>query len=86
MSAHEQLTIDTGTTIYFAHLGSPWERGTNENTHGLLRQYFPKGTECDHFSSREIKRVQRELNDRPRAVRHWQKSMEVSNHLVALKS
>jgi transposase, IS30 family len=85
MSEHKQFTIDTGITIYFAHPGSPWERGTNENTNGLLRQYFPKGTEFDTVSFREIKRVQRELNDRPRAVLHWQKPTEVINHLVALK-
>lgn len=85
MSEHKQFTIDTGITIYFAHPGSPWERGTNENTNGLLRQYFPKGTEFNKVSTREIKRVQRELNDRPRAVLHWQKPIEVINHLVALK-
>ncbi len=85
MSEHKQFTIDTGITIYFAHPGAPWERGTNENTNGLLRQYFPKGTEFDKVSFREIKRVQRELNDRPRAVLHWQKPTEVINHLVALK-
>jgi len=85
MSEHKQFTIDTGITIYFAHPGSPWERGTNENTNGLLRQYFPKGTEFNKVSTREIKRVQRELNDRPRAVLQWQKPTEVINHLVALK-
>ena len=85
MSEHKQFTIDTGMTVYFAHPGAPWERGTNENTTGLLRQYFPKGTEFDKVSTREIKRVQRELNDRPRAVLHWQKPTEVMNHLVALK-
>ncbi|MBK5281098.1 MAG: IS30 family transposase [Nitrospiraceae bacterium] len=84
MSEHKQFTIDTGITVYFAHPGAPWERGTNENTNGLLRQYFPKGTELDKVSTREIKRVQRELNDRPRAVLHWQKPTEVINHLVAL--
>jgi transposase, IS30 family len=84
MSEHTQFTIDTGITVYFAHPGSPWERGTNENTNGLLRQYFPKGTEFDKVSTREIKRVQRELNDRPRAVLQWQKPTEVINHLVAL--
>jgi len=85
MSEHNQFTIDTGIAVYFAHPGSPWERGTNENTNGLLRQYFPKGTEFDKVSVRAIKRVQRELNDRPRAVLHWKKPIEVINHLVALK-
>jgi IS30 family transposase len=85
MSGHKQFTLDTGIAVYFAHPGSPWERGTNENTNGLIRQYFPKGTEFDQVSAREIKRVQRELNDRPRAVLHWKKPIEVIHHLVALK-
>jgi len=85
MSEHKRFTIDTGIQVYFAHPGAPWERGTNENTNGLIRQYFPKGTEFDQVSVREIKRVQRELNDRPRAVLHYQKPDEVINRLVALK-
>lgn len=85
MSEHKQFTIDTGIQVYFAHPGSPWERGTNENTNGLIRQYFPKGTDFSKVSAREIKRVQRELNDRPRAVLHYQKPDEVINKLVALK-
>ena len=85
MSEHKQFTIDTGIQVYFAHPGSPWERGTNENTNGLIRQYFPKGTEFDKVSRREIKRAQRELNDRPRAVLHYKKPDEAINRLVALK-
>lgn len=85
MSEHKQFTIDTGIQVYFAHPGSPWERGTNENTNGLIRQYFPKGTDFSKVSTREIKQVQRELNDRPRAVLHYQKPDEVINQLVALK-
>lgn len=85
MSGHTRFTIDTGMQVYFAHPGSPWERGTNENTNGLIRQYFPKGTAFDKVSTREIKRVERELNDRPRAVLHWKKPDEVFTHLVALK-
>lgn len=84
MSGHTQFTIDTGITVYFAHPGSPWERGTNENTNGLIRQYFPKGTEFDKVSVREIKRVERELNGRPRKVLCWKKPDEVFNNLVAL--
>ena len=57
MSEHKQFMIATGIAVYFAHPGSPWERGTNENTKVLLRQYFPKGTEFDKVSTREIKRV-----------------------------
>lgn len=84
MSGHQQFTIDTGIAVYFAHPGSPWERGTNENTNGLIRQYFPKGTAFDTILVREIRRVERELNDRPRAVLNWKKPDEVFNGLVAL--
>jgi transposase, IS30 family len=85
MCGHKQFTIDTGITVYFAHPASPWERGTNENTNGLVRQYFPKGTDFSQVSTREIKRVQRQLNDRPRAVLNYLKPHEVFNRLVALK-
>lgn len=85
MSEHKQFTIATGIQVYFAHPGSPWERGTNENTNGLLRQYFPKGTEFDTVPLREIRRVQRQLNDRPRAALNFSKPDEVFNKLVALK-
>lgn len=85
MSEHKPFTIDTGIQVYFAHPGSPWERGTNENTNGLIRQYFPQGTEFDKVSVREVKSVQRELNDRPRAVLNYLKPDERINQLVALK-
>ena len=86
MSEHKQFTIDTGITVYFAHPASPWERGTNENTNGLIRQYFPKGTDFSKIPMREIKRVQRQFNDRPRAVLNFHKPHEVFNKLVALNS
>lgn len=85
MSDHKRFTIDTGIQVYFAHPGSPWERGTNENTNGLIRQYFPKGTDFSEVSVRAIKKVERELNDRPRKVLNWKKPDEVFNQLVALK-
>lgn len=86
MSEHKRFTIDTGIQVYFAHPGSPWERGTNENTNGLIRQYFPKGTDFSTVSTREIKRVERELNDRPRAVLRYKKPTEVIHQLVALEA
>ena len=86
MSQHEQFTIDTGIQVFFAHPGSPWERGTNENTNGLIRQYFPKGTDFTQVSEDEIKKVQRKLNDRPRKVLNYYKPNEVFNNLVALKA
>lgn len=85
MSEHEQFTIDTGIQVYFAHPGSPWERGTNENTNGLIRQYFPKGTDFSEVSEEEIRMVQRKLNDRPRKALNFYKPDEVINKLVALK-
>jgi transposase, IS30 family len=84
MSEHQQFTIDTGMQVFFAHPGSPWERGTNENTNGLIRQYFPKGTDFSQVSVDEIKKVQRKLNDRPRKALNFYKPNEVFNKLVAL--
>ncbi len=66
MSQHKLFTKQTKITVYFAHPHSPWERGTNENTNALLRQYFPKGTDFSKISRTRIKEVQDELNDRPR--------------------
>ena len=85
MSQHEQFTIDTGIQVFFAHPGSPWERGTNENTNGLIRQYFPKGTDFTQVSLDEIKAVQRKLNNRPRKVLNYYKPDETFLKLVALK-
>ena len=85
MSQHERFTIDTGIQVFFAHPGSPWERGTNENTNGLIRQYFPKGTDFTQVTENEIQEVQRKLNDRPRRALNFYKPDEVFNKLVALK-
>jgi IS30 family transposase len=85
MSEHQRFTIDTDIQVYFAHPASPWERGTNENTNGLIRQYFPKGTDFTKVTVEDIKEVQRSLNDRPRAVLNYLKPDEVFNNLVALK-
>ena len=85
MSEHKRFTIDTGIQVYFAHPASPWERGTNENTNGLVRQYFPKGTDFSQVSGAKIRFVQRRLNGRPRAVLGYRKPNEVFNDLVALE-
>lgn len=85
MLEHKRFTIDTGIQVYFAHPGSPWKRGTNENTNGLIRQYFPKGTDFSKVSRYQVKRAQRRLNDRPRAVLDYEKPDEVINRVVALK-
>jgi IS30 family transposase len=71
MAQHKLFTKETDITVYFAHPHSPWERGSNENTNALLRQYFPKGTDFRKISERRIKEVQDELNDRPRKTLSW---------------
>ena len=82
MAEHELFTRMSGIKVYFAHPRSPWERGTNENTNGLIRQFFPKGTDFNKVSRREIKKVQDLLNGRPRAALNFDKPFEVFNRLL----
>ena len=85
MSEHALFTQETRVRVFFAHPHSPWERGTNENTNGLIRQFFPKGTDFSKVSRREIKHVQDLLNGRPRKVLNWRTPSEVfHDHRVAL--
>jgi IS30 family transposase len=79
MSAHVQFKIETGFPVYFADPHSPWQRGTNENTNGLLRQYFPKGTDLSRWSAEEIEAVAAALNDRPRKTLGWKTPAETLN-------
>ena len=71
MAEHKIFTKETDMTVYFAHPKSPWERGTNENTNALIRQYFPKGTNFNKVTKIRLKEVQDELNDRPRKTLNW---------------
>jgi transposase, IS30 family len=71
LSLHQQITARTGTRVFFCDAHSPWQRGSNENTNGLLRDYFPKGTDLDHISPEELQRVADEINDRPRKTLGW---------------
>jgi transposase, IS30 family len=71
MSQHAQLRIDTGLTVYFCDPHSPWQRGTNENTNGLLRQYFPKGTDLARHTAEDLAAVAAALNSRPRKTLGW---------------
>lgn len=82
MSEHKQFTIDTGIQVYFAHPGSPWERGTNENTNMLIRQYFPKGTDFRMITRREIKAAEHSLNGRPRKTLGWRNPQEALQELL----
>jgi IS30 family transposase len=68
MAEHKIFTKNTKIKVFFAHPYSPWERPTNENSNGLIRDYFPKGTDFNLVSAAELKRVQNELNERPRKV------------------
>lgn len=77
MAQHRLFTAQTRMRVYFAHPHCPWERGTNENTNGLLRQFFPKGTRFTALSRQQIKRVQASLNDRPRHVLAWHSPAKV---------
>ena len=68
-AGHEVIAQGLGADIYFAHPYASWERGTNENTNGLIRQYFPKGTDFNEVSDEQIKQVMDRLNNRPRKTR-----------------
>ena len=85
MAQHAQLRIDTGLQIYFCDPQSPWQRGTNENTNGLLRQYFPKGTELRELTEAELDQVADELNDRPRKRLGFYKPSERIAELLDLR-
>ncbi len=66
MARHKAFSIATDVKVYFCDPQSPWQRGSNENTNGLLRQYFPKGTELSRYSQADLNAVARQLNERPR--------------------
>lgn len=82
MAQHKLFAKETDITVYFAHPHSPWERGSNENTNALIRQYFPKGTDFSKISNNRLKEVQDELNDRPRKTLGWYTPHEKFSELL----
>jgi transposase, IS30 family len=82
---HKEITEALNMPIYFAHPYHSWERGINENTNGLIRYYFPKGTDFATVTDAEIRAVERRLNNRPRKRLGWKTPQQVFNHCVALE-
>lgn len=83
MAQHPELRIDTGLAVYFCDPQSPWQRGSNENTNGLLRQYFPKGTDLSRHTNGELDAVAHSLNTRPRKTLGWKTPAEILDQFLA---
>jgi IS30 family transposase len=82
MAAHAQFSVKTGVPVFFCDPRSPWQRGSNENTNGLLRQYFPKRTEIAHFTQADLDDVAAELNDRPRQTLGWRSPSQALDEVL----
>ena len=82
MSGHQKFTMATNIDVYFCDPQSPWQRGSNENTNGLLRQYFPKGTNLSTHSEKELQAIAYTLNSRPRKTLGWKTPAEALENVV----
>ena len=82
MSRHRQLTERTGVQIYFCDPHSPWQRGSNENTNGLLRQYLPKGTDLSQITQEQLDAIALQMNNRPRKVLGFRRPLEVYGEII----
>jgi IS30 family transposase len=83
MAKHAEIAMDTKMPVFFADPGAPWQRGTNENTNGLLRQYFPKGISLRQFDADHLRAVAAELNGRPRETLNWKSPAHAMNELLS---
>ena len=85
MARHKQFSMATDMAVYFCDPASPWQRGSNENTNGLLRHYFPKGTDLSVYGPEDLEHVAQELNGRPRKTLGWDTPAERLRDLLLTK-
>lgn len=83
MARHKELAANTGIAVYFCDPDSPWQRGINENTNGLVRQYLPKGTDLSSYTQEHLDAIADQMNGRPRKTHDWASPFEVYSQWLA---